>query len=130
MRTGFAIQLANILCLMFTNQAIMTRCWVVMRSVFDTCIVLLSVCHKYFIASGTWDLSEILSHVDSCFQVLCFCASHDVAAKRLRDLIGPVHAQLRRMSSRAGGRDGEVSGAIVGGMQQQEHQQHGQRQPE
>ncbi|KAL2796610.1 hypothetical protein BJX66DRAFT_335854 [Aspergillus keveii] len=129
--TGFAIQLAKILCLMFTNQAIMTRCWVVMRSAFDTCIVLLlGVCHKYFTASGTCDLSEILSHVDSCFQVLCFCASHDVAAKRLRDLIGPVHAQLRRMSSRAGGRDGEVTQNILRVMEQQEKQQHAQQQPE
>jgi hypothetical protein len=127
--TGFAIQLAKILRLMFTNQAIMTRCWVVMRSAFDTCIVLLlGVCRKYFTASGTWDLSEILSHVDTCFQVLCFCASHDVAAKRLRDLICPVHAQLRRMSSRASGRTGDVSGDILRIMEQQEQQQQEQDQ--
>ncbi|KAJ0425043.1 hypothetical protein BJY00DRAFT_275753 [Aspergillus carlsbadensis] len=113
MHTGFAIQLAKMLCLVFENQAIMTRCWVVMRSAFDTCIVLLlGVCHKYFTASAAWDLSEILSNVDTCFQVLCFCASHDVAARRLRDLIGPVHAQLRAMSSGSSSMEPGASGAV------------------
>ncbi|KAL2801578.1 hypothetical protein BJX63DRAFT_438688 [Aspergillus granulosus] len=99
MHTGFAIQLSKILSLIFTNQAIMTRCWLVMRSAFDTCIVLfLGLCHKYFKASENWNISEIFSHVDSCFQVLCFCASHDVAAKRLRDLVDPVHEHLSHMS--------------------------------
>ncbi|KAL2813011.1 hypothetical protein BJX63DRAFT_432299 [Aspergillus granulosus] len=99
--TGFAIQLSKILSLMFTNQAIMTRCWLVMRSAFDTCIVLfLGLCHKYFTTSENWNLSEIFSHVDSCFQVLRFCASHDVAAKSLRDLVDPVHEHLSHMSLR------------------------------
>ncbi|KAL4898829.1 hypothetical protein BDW74DRAFT_184353 [Aspergillus multicolor] len=102
MHTNFSIQLARMITLMFSHEAIMTRCWLVIRSAFDSCIVLLlGVCQKYFAGSDTTDIAEIFAHVESCLEVLRFCGRHDIVANRLGDLLDPVLGQLSHMSMRS-----------------------------
>ncbi|KAL4902117.1 hypothetical protein BDW74DRAFT_67162 [Aspergillus multicolor] len=97
--TDFSIQLARIITLMFSSEAIITRCWIVIRSAFNSCIVLLlGVCQKYFTGTKTTDINNIFAHVESCLKVLRFCGRRDIAANRLGDLLDPVLRQLSHMS--------------------------------
>ncbi|KAL4757333.1 Zn(II)2Cys6 transcription factor [Aspergillus foveolatus] len=97
--TDFSIQLARIIMLMFSNEAIMTRCWLVIRSAFDSCIVLLlGVCHKYFTGAEITDITDIFTHIESCLKVIRFCGRRDIAASRLDDLLDSVLRQLSHMS--------------------------------
>ncbi|KAH8430979.1 fungal specific transcription factor domain-containing protein [Aspergillus melleus] len=88
--TAFSIQLARIASLLYSQEVIMTRCWLVVCAVFDVCIVLLlGICRKYF-TDSSGSFTDLPAHVHTCLTVLRFCSSGDIAAHRLMDMLEPI----------------------------------------
>ncbi|KAL4911183.1 hypothetical protein BDW74DRAFT_142520 [Aspergillus multicolor] len=97
----FAVQLAGIVSLLFRETATMTRCWLVIRSVFDACIVLLfSACRRYASSPSEQidSMGDIFTHVDTCLTVLTFCSRRDIVAHRLFEALDSVFRDLSRLT--------------------------------
>ncbi|KAI9376312.1 hypothetical protein BJX61DRAFT_419542 [Aspergillus egyptiacus] len=96
LHTGFAIQLARIVSLLYNHGAIMTRCWLAIHAIFDTAVVLLlAICQRYFTESQDADVSDLLTYVDTCLRAIRFCSCKDIAAMRLSGMLNSVLDELR-----------------------------------
>ncbi|KAL3462127.1 hypothetical protein BJX64DRAFT_148626 [Aspergillus heterothallicus] len=111
----FAMQLTRIVSLLFEENAIMTRCWLVICAVFDASVVLLlAACQCYNSSQLTGNVTDMFTHVEKCLTVLAFCSRHDIAANRLRDILEPVFHELSRMSSDPNSLSGSGLGSVSG----------------
>ncbi|KAJ0414311.1 hypothetical protein BJY00DRAFT_318937 [Aspergillus carlsbadensis] len=95
---GFAVQVARIAALMYTDSGIFARCWLVIRSVFDAGVVLLiTACqrcnHSSPVDINDMHMDELFRHVEACLAVLAFCSRRDIAADRLRSMLEPALCQ-------------------------------------
>ncbi|KAE8131516.1 hypothetical protein BDV38DRAFT_288625 [Aspergillus pseudotamarii] len=96
--TQYAIQLSRLISLLHGQEALMTRCWLAIQATFDASIMLLiSACQNYYSPTGMEGVAESIAYVDSCFTVLQFCGSADVAAHRLLTSLQPLYDNVRRM---------------------------------
>ncbi|KAB8270044.1 hypothetical protein BDV30DRAFT_215796 [Aspergillus minisclerotigenes] len=60
-------------------------------------MLLISACQNYFCSTKMEGIADSFTYVDSCFTVLQFCSSADVAAHRLLTSIRPLHDDVRRI---------------------------------
>ncbi|KAL5335211.1 hypothetical protein BJX70DRAFT_401814 [Aspergillus crustosus] len=96
--TQYAVQIVRVTSLLYERSAITTRCWLVIRAVFDACLLLLlSNCMRYILSKKSSRVIDVFTHVNSALIVLDFCGHSDIAASRLRDMLEPVIKGLSRI---------------------------------
>ncbi|KAJ5087439.1 hypothetical protein N7456_011055 [Penicillium angulare] len=88
--TEFSIQLARIIALLYDQEKVFARCWMVIHATFDAMsMMLLSVCQTYY-TSYESDIPQMMNLLDSCFRVLRFCSESDFVASRFVDMLTPT----------------------------------------
>ncbi|KAL2783308.1 hypothetical protein BJX66DRAFT_345039 [Aspergillus keveii] len=96
--TQFAIQIIRVTSILYERSAIATRCWLVIRAVFDACLLLLlSSCMRYIEYKESSRDIVVFTHINRALIVLDFCSHSDIAASRLRDMLEPVIKALSRI---------------------------------
>jgi len=105
--TGFAQQQARVISILYQNNAVFTKCWLVIRAAYTSVVLLLlGICQS--LVAGEIDvddchsdtlITENLGHVSSCLEVLQYCSSRDIAADRFLQSLIPVHENMKQILS-------------------------------
>ncbi|KAL3459493.1 hypothetical protein BJX64DRAFT_291162 [Aspergillus heterothallicus] len=111
----YAVQLAKIASHMYEQRAIVTRCWIAIRAVFDACIIFfLTACQRYISKDTANPLPDLRPHVNTCLTVLTFCSTRDLAATRLCGMLDPVFQEFSRLASTSSSNSSSNSGSGEG----------------
>ncbi|RDW68940.1 uncharacterized protein DSM5745_08700 [Aspergillus mulundensis] len=111
----FAVQIVRTASLLYERSAISTRCWLVVRAVFDACVVLLlNDCIRLIVGAENSDnIADIFTHINGSLTVLDFCSRSDIAASRLRDMLEPVIKGLSRLGLTSALSQGDCSNSEI-----------------